>query len=311
MAGPRTNQTAVTHPQVAEYLRQLEAALRMVPAARASELREQIAAHLDDALPPGATDEEVTRVLKELGRPSDLAAEAVATAGKRPWPARVGWRAWTAVTAVVLVLAAVASYLAVMLSAAPLSAAGDNGWWYKQDGSRAVRSTADGVNQTAVPIRPGHQQGFLIMLYNPSGQTQTVVGVTGYGGSLGCSTMHIGVSPDDWIRFPGQPPLPGPHQMRYRLPGVIGPHRQQLMRVLWTSRANCLDQGSDLAMDHIALQVRVGLLTRTENIQLTEAFDLSGRSSARHATPGAAHGPVSRQPHSHGASPGDGVPPPA
>jgi HAAS domain-containing protein len=68
--------TALEHPLVRDYLRDLDQALAVLPAGQAAELREQIAAHLDDALPPGADDQDITLALHQLGAPAELAAEA-------------------------------------------------------------------------------------------------------------------------------------------------------------------------------------------------------------------------------------------
>ncbi len=48
--------TVLEHPLVREYLRELNAACVALPAAQARELREQITAHLDEALPPDPTE---------------------------------------------------------------------------------------------------------------------------------------------------------------------------------------------------------------------------------------------------------------
>jgi len=87
--------TALDHPLVRDYLRGLDAAMRGLPAAQARELREQITTHLDDALPPDASDQEVAATLSRLGVPADLAAEASSASGAaRPAPStrRVRWR---------------------------------------------------------------------------------------------------------------------------------------------------------------------------------------------------------------------------
>jgi uncharacterized membrane protein len=73
--------TALEHPLVRVYLRELDRGTRALPATKARELREQIAAHLDEALQPGAGDQEVAVALRQLGWPADLASEAVAAAG--------------------------------------------------------------------------------------------------------------------------------------------------------------------------------------------------------------------------------------
>ena len=51
--------TALDHPPVRDNLGQLDAALQTWPAAARQELREQVTAHLDDALLPDAGDEDV------------------------------------------------------------------------------------------------------------------------------------------------------------------------------------------------------------------------------------------------------------
>jgi len=66
--------TALDHWLVRGYLSELDAALGGLPAAQARELKEQIAAHLDDALGPDAGDQEVAAALSRLGSPADLAA---------------------------------------------------------------------------------------------------------------------------------------------------------------------------------------------------------------------------------------------
>jgi uncharacterized membrane protein len=67
--------TALDTPLVREYLRELEAAFAQLPAGQASELREQITAHISDALPRDAADEQVAAMLARLGSPAELAAE--------------------------------------------------------------------------------------------------------------------------------------------------------------------------------------------------------------------------------------------
>ena len=59
------------HPLVREYLHELDKASLTLPAAQARELREQIAAHLDEALPPDATHEQVRDEMGK-GRPPPL-----------------------------------------------------------------------------------------------------------------------------------------------------------------------------------------------------------------------------------------------
>jgi uncharacterized membrane protein len=89
--------TALDHPLVRGYLRDLDAAMRGLPAAQARELREQITAHLDDALGPHASEHDVAVTLGRLGSPAILAAEVGAASGSSgPRAAlgrgRVRWR---------------------------------------------------------------------------------------------------------------------------------------------------------------------------------------------------------------------------
>jgi hypothetical protein len=99
--------TALNHRLVRDYLRELDAAMRGLPAVQARELNEQITAHLDDALPPDAGDDEVAATLSRLGSPADLAAEARAASGSTsPRRALSSRRRLAAVIAVPTVIAA-------------------------------------------------------------------------------------------------------------------------------------------------------------------------------------------------------------
>lgn len=54
---------ALDHRLIRDYLSKLDAALAGLPAGQAQELREQITAHLEDLLPRGATDVDVSAAL--------------------------------------------------------------------------------------------------------------------------------------------------------------------------------------------------------------------------------------------------------
>ena len=64
--------TALDHPLVQQYMRELDAALKALPVQSARELREQLTAHLDEVLRPGADDQAVTETLHRLARPAIL-----------------------------------------------------------------------------------------------------------------------------------------------------------------------------------------------------------------------------------------------
>jgi hypothetical protein len=181
--------TALEHRLVREYLTQLDVALGGLPSAKARELRSQIAAHLEEAVPPDASDEDIAEVLHQLGRPDDLAKEAqagatpgvgaaVATAGRRGWVRIIRSRPRTKliVLLIALVLATGATFLSIFLSAPLPNYVGEFAWWYPQDSNHQVDSTADGAQQTTVRIRSGQLQGFAIGIYNDSNFTETIIG---------------------------------------------------------------------------------------------------------------------------------------
>jgi hypothetical protein len=163
--------TALDHPLIRDYLRELDAAFSASPAGQARELREQITAHLEDALPAGASDQEVAETLSRLGSPADLAAEAGVTAPFRSPAhktraafARRSGRFWTILAVAVLVVGLVTTYVAAVRTAGVLQAGGGEGWWFQRDSNLRVDTSADEARQTMVPIRPGQRQGYYIHL---------------------------------------------------------------------------------------------------------------------------------------------------
>jgi hypothetical protein len=109
--------TTLDHRLVRDYLRELDKAMRGLPDTQARELKEQITAHLDDALQPGAGDQDVAATLSRLGSPADLAAEAGAASGSSGPPLalsgrRVRWRL-AAIIAVPTIIAAVLGALQI------------------------------------------------------------------------------------------------------------------------------------------------------------------------------------------------------
>lgn len=282
------SRTSLDHELVRGYISQLDAALRGMPAAQARELREQITAHLDDALPADADDEQVAAVLGRLGSPAELAADeaqagaaplaalAVTGASLRHRLARVRGRTWS-VVGVIVVLAGIATgYLIYFLTPGSLELAGASGWWYPQDYNREVTTTADGATQTTVPLRSGQRQGYFVSIDNRTGVTQTILGPA-YGpgvpwDSPGSAIAQIGVSvPNPNIEGGGTS-----RSVRFTIPGVIPPGQIRLVRVLWTS--NICSDGGTTSIDTLALRVRVGWFTRTEIIPLGQAWGLTGIS---------------------------------
>jgi hypothetical protein len=274
--------TVLEHPLVREYLRRLDAACIALPAAHARELRDQITAHLDEALPPGAADDEVVAELDRLGTPGGLAAEAAGPAPRsagarlRGRLARLRWWAWASIATVFAVLAAAAAYVILVTTAAPLLQTGIEGWWYPRDGAAQVQTTADGATQTTVPERFGQQQGFVVGLENDSDWTQTILGVDPgrQTGSVFETVTGTSYGADGgWNRN---------DQMSWRLPAVIPPHSYRNIRVLWTSNF-CNSPGAQVIITHVWLRVRVGVFTRTEDIPLLSGWALEGTKTSHPA----------------------------
>jgi hypothetical protein len=273
--------TALDHPLVRDYLQELDSALAVLPAAQASELTEQITAHLDDALAPDTGDEEIAAILHRLGRPADLAAEAAASTGSGAGTAasptgrprrHLRWWGWTAIGAAVAVAAAIIGYVIVVKSVAPIQAHGPSSWWFRQDVARATYAQADGARQTAVPIRSGQMQGLAVTLYNPTDWTQTILGQWDGSNAPGnAERSRITVATSSGRDF---------RSLRYTRPGTIPPHQSRWVRLMWISNA-CLDKGTGQGNDGLALQVRVGGLDRVENISLRQGWYVMGPNQGR------------------------------
>jgi hypothetical protein len=267
------NETALVHPLVAGYLILFDAEAAILPVNRARELREQVVAHIEDAVGPDASDEEVAAVLRGLGPARVLVAEAVAATGKRHWAARVGWKGWTVAAVLLLVVAAVSGYyvkIESMKRVAPLFVEGQFGWWYPPDYRLQVTTEADMATQTTVPIRPGHRQGFFIQVFNFTRMTQTVLGSNlGGGGPNGGTNSQLTLSTTDPQRSGSEP-----HAVRYASPPIsIPPHQSRYLRITWISHG-CVTKADVGGMDSVELRVRVGWITRTEYIAFGQGFYL-------------------------------------
>ena len=202
--------TALGHRLVRDYLTRLDLALSGLPSAKARELTSQIAGHLEEAMPPDASDEDVAAVLHQLGRPADLAREAqagaapgvgpaVAAAARRGWARIIRSRLRTKLVAVLVaaLLATGGAFLRTFLSAPLPDYAGQFAWWYPQDGAHEVDSAAvDGAEQTTVRIRIGPVAGIpAIGIFNTSKFTETIIGPTRRG-VLGQPERRPAAAPD-------------------------------------------------------------------------------------------------------------------
>lgn len=283
--------TGLDHPLVREYLDELDTVLHRRPVQHSSELMVQIISHLVDALSPDASAEDVAAILRQLGSPADLVAEAKGSipadtpttiAGiVRARLARVRRRTWIIAGAACLVVAtAVATYIAVIPSGS-LQLAGQGGWWYLQDGNHEVDTQADNARQSTIRIRSGQRQGFAVGIYNPTNWTQTILGRPHglnpawdnpngpFNVQLGVSVFNLDVDHGGFIR-----------NIRFTLPGAIPPHQIRLLRITWISSA-CLPKGASQSIDSLSLRVRIGWFTRTEVIPLDQAWALAGPSHGR------------------------------
>jgi hypothetical protein len=281
---PGMSETVLRHHLVRDYLRALDAACAVLPPARARELRDQIAAHLDEALPPGAADSEVSAELARLGTPRALAAEVAG-----PVPPRIGtrllyrlarlrWRAWAAIATVAALVAAVAvflSYLDDMKTAAPLRESGYETPWYPQDAAAGSVSAAGDLTQVAIPERYGQWQGFAIGIFNDSGRPQTVLGLA----AAMTSSQDLAEMTASVANGLDEHDTPIGAAAGWGLPAVIPPHSGRMLRVVWITRL-CAQPGEISPLTYLTLRVRVGLITRTEDVQLNPAWALLGTKSS-------------------------------
>jgi hypothetical protein len=277
--------TVPEHPLVREYLEALDAACAGLPAARARELHDQIAGHLEDALPPGHSDEEARAELARLGTPRSLAAEAAGPTGLsvarrvRYSLGRVRWWAWTAIVIVIAALITGAVFLDSMESATPLTSSG-SGWLYPVDMNRAVATTAGLVSQTTVPVRSGQRQGVDLNVANSSDWTQVIVGIDPHWFAFAFKNVQVTVESGPYLNQGGNNPVSHPKApISFVSPGTIPPYSIRFVHVTWTSNFCIFDDGQTSFSD-IPLLVRVGLITKIEDVQLSQTFALNGPSHA-------------------------------
>lgn len=67
----------------------------------------------------------------------------------------------------------------------------------------------------------------------------------------------------------------------YQLPGTVPPHSFRWVHLTWVSSV-CLDSNGEAVIDSVPLRVRVGTITRTENVRLAQAFALHGPGHGCH-----------------------------
>jgi hypothetical protein len=275
--------TVLEHPLVREYLRELDKASLTLPATQARELREQIAAHLDEALPPGATPEQVRDEIGRLGTPRSLAAAAAGPAPRslaarlRVRLARVRWRTWVSVTVAIVLAGSALSYALLALNAAPLVQSLETGWYYPQDQARSVMTQAGVDTQYTIPYRFGQEQGILVSIINNSDWTQTVLGTGPHWSPFTGLPFQVAVGSGKWADFGSSA-----GSVSWSSPGSIPPHSVRLLRLLWDSDV-CMGTGGWTSIQYLSLTVRVGIFTRTEDVPLLASFALTGTKASSSA----------------------------
>jgi hypothetical protein len=281
--------TVLEHFLIRDYLRELSAACVTLPAAQARELREQITAHLDEALPPDATAEEVQAELVRLGRPRSLAAEAAGPGWQpvarrlRNWLGHVRWWIWVALVLVVSMIGTGAGVLISMNSAAPLMQDTAFGWYFPQDRGHDVLTQAGDTQQDTIAQRYRQEQGFVINIINDSDWTQTVLGAYQPFPGAGFYPFsnrpaQIAIGTDKNVDLGG---MDEPSQIHWSATGSIPPHSIRALRVLWDSNICWIPRTPPAYIQDFELIVRVGTVTRTEDIRLFWAVALAGNKGAQ------------------------------
>jgi hypothetical protein len=277
--------TAAEHPLVRTYLAQLDRALVVLPKAQAAELREQISAHLEEALHCDSDDTVVRTVLDNLGSPDDLVAEVdslsntvVSGGGHRSRLRQVKARTWVVV--LIVVALAVAGLVTAAVQILPRYRAGSlvcvcgMGWSDPADASKQVLTRANGREQSTVPMRAGGGQGIDIEIVNPTRFTQTVLGLPTEAdgfilGPLGPRAhyrlqMTSSNSPTTGMTSVG---------LSDHFPIAIPAGATATIRLEW-GELTCYSKGGGVLINDIPLRVRVGWFARTETINLGVTFAL-------------------------------------
>ncbi len=275
--------TALDHPLVLDYLSELDAAMRGQPPEKVRELREQLAAHLADELPPDADDEQVADALRRLGPPADLAAEAGADVTVSVPPSRqlarflkaVRPRSWIAIAVVLIAVAVAGKWCDYYLSAGSLQFNYGADWWYALDAQHENVVSINAQNQmfplvqNTTLIRYGQRQGYVISVWNNTKVTQTIVG-DGAGPTVGWNNPisekeQISVSRSYTDIANGVTGESAARGIKFGLPVSIPPGQSRLVRVLWTSDV-CPASNQGGSVSDLYLRVRVGWFTTTETI---------------------------------------------
>jgi hypothetical protein len=279
--------------RVRAYLQELEGALRVLPAPQAAELMEQITAHLDEALLPDSSEQTVMAVLRRLGSPAKLAAEAqtnerpdeaapeVARPGspRRPLRYRFSKRGWSAIATALALVCVLTTVLGLYLTTPSLSLGGLSAWYSPQDEALSVDSSTLGADALTVPARRGQWQGFVFEVENPGNSAQTVLGMATRSdsptGLIGMSDVtDVSVAVSTFSNYTGGS-IPV-WDMHFTTGQTIQPGQYRFIRVLWmTDACSANSNGGGLTgTDQLDLEVQVGWFSHEEDLTLLPGWQL-------------------------------------
>ncbi len=278
------------NPLVRSYLRRLDEACAGLPYDQARELTEQITGHLEDALPPDAADADVKAELTRLGTPRSLAAEAAGiTPARFPrlQPAlrrvrrrlgRVRWWTWAVIAVLVPALGTGTGLLISMQTATPLFVTGV-GWLYPVDQAHATQTSIMSAFQSVVPIRSRQRQGLELSVLNFSDWTQQVLGVDPHWEDGSFGDIQVTVETGPYMHMNGAAKHGTP--IYYRAGATIPPHSYRFIHITWISDL-CETKDGLSTFSNIPFRIRVGSVTRTEDIPLDEqTYGLAGPSQGK------------------------------
>lgn len=194
------------------------------------------------------------------------------------WARRQPARTWLGLAAVTIAVGLPAGTLIFWQAQPSLQFRYSSAWW-NLDSAPVVQTEAAGATQYTVPLRPGKIQGFAILVYNPSDVTQVITGSADHVSPGAPVSPQIGVSTTFTMRQLGEP-----HAVSYREGGPIPPHSYRWVRVLWRS-AHCYlnAAGGSQGTSDLLLRVRVGWITRTEDVPLGAEYAVAATAASVHA----------------------------
>ena len=143
------------HPLITSYLRRFDIAAVHVPAERREALREEIAAHLRDAIPAGASDAEVAAIITDFGSAEDIVTqEGVAPVRRSRKPVIIGVGVLVAVAISVGVGVAIVSAVSYK-EPYPSPVVADPTGTARIDRGRVYQEYRAAIDRMELPLPPG------------------------------------------------------------------------------------------------------------------------------------------------------------